>query len=503
MDLSRYSSAAIRAKMPNWLTIILVLGVSLLFTRELALVDAMSGWWFDDLFSLWASEPTLPFLVLFRERILTDSNPPLYFSLLHFVRQLISDDAAVVITVNVGAIIAAAAAIYLPSRKAGFCGLAIAGIAAFVLSGPILYFAPEGRAYVMALSIVFVASWYAALAIIGFPVLTFTKAIILGCLASLTHVYAALFCGSLGAGLLLVGLSCKRKELVRSGFALGLSASIVFAIWLSIAFDTLGNIDWIEFSARRVLNAALSVKEIAIGSNVMAIAFSIFFLYGLLNKKSHPLFLVFSITFLLFALLPIITSFVQPILRNRYWLIGAAALPVVILFAARTWILENVEALNTGSLAAGVTALCFLVASSILGFANAKHYIPTKPFWRGADLVRPLLVHCRKRSVHVYYDNPSTPYVSWPWEMWDFHKLTGAPQAVFADARARSSSYLNAAASSCPVLGWAEDSSNWRKLSDGELIRLLKIRASPDQVRIVRYATGFVILKRSSEAPAS
>ena len=501
--MSHHPAASIGTKIPAWLTIVLVLCAALLFAYELASVNAISGWSFDDLFSLWASEPTLPFLAVFRERIITDSNPPLYFSLLHLLRQPIPDDGMVVVAVNIGAIAAAAAAVYMPSRQADVSSLAIAGIAAFALSGPVLYFAAEGRSYVMALSIVFVASWYAALVILGFPALTLKKAAILGCLAALTHVYAALFCGSIAAGLLTVGLCCKRKELLKPSLALGLSASLVFAIWLGIAFDTLGRIAWIEFSAIGVLNAALSVKEIALGSNLLAIVLLVIFFYGLLNKKSRPLFLVFLIAFLLFALLPIITSFVQPILRNRYWLIGAAAFPVLMLFAARTWILEKVETPAGNRLAAGSTVLCLLVASSALGIANATHYLPSKGFWRGADLVRALLAHCQEGSVHVYYENPSNPYVSLPWEMWDFHKLTGAPQAVFADAREKATPDLDVAASSCPVLGWAEDSSDWQKLNDADLIRLLKIRALLNEVQIVRYATGFVILKRPSEAPAS
>ena len=504
MALSHYASAAIRTKVPTWLTIVFVLCVALLFAGELASVSAISGWWYDDLFSLWASEPALPFRVVLRERILTDSNPPLYFSLLHLVRQGIPDDGTVVIAVNIGAIAVAAAAIYIPSRRAGVSGLAIAGLSAFVLSGPVLYFAPEGRSYVMALAIVFVASWYTALVISGFPALTLKSATILGCLAATTHVYAALFCGSVAAGLLTLSFSYKRKDLLKPGLALGLSASVVFAIWLSIAFDTVGNIAWIQFSVRDVLNAALSVKEIALGANVLAVVLLVIFSYGLLNRKSRPLFLVFSIAFLLFALLPIITSFAHPIIRSRYWQIGAAALPVSLLFAARTWIFESCEAPSGMRVAAGSTALCLVVASSILGTANAKYYIPTKPFWRGAGLVRPLLPHCQEGSVHVYYENAlRNPYVPLPWEMWDFHKLTGAPQAVFVDAREAATPYLDAAASSCPVLGWTEDSSDWQKLDDTGLVQLLKITASLGEVRIVRYATGFVILKRPSEAPAS
>jgi hypothetical protein len=71
------------------------------------------------------------------------------------------------------------------------------------------------------------------------------------------------------------------------------------------------------------------------------------------------------------------------------------------------------------------------------------------------------------------------------------------------DAREETTAYLDAAASSCPVLGWTEDSSDWQKLDDTDLVQLLKITASLGEVRIVRYATGFVILKRPSEAPAS
>jgi hypothetical protein len=503
MALSHCASAAIRTKVPTWLNIVFVLGVALLFAREFASVSAISGWWFDDLFSLWASEPSLPFSVVLRERILTDSNPPLYFSLLHLVRQGIPDDGMAVIAVNIGAIAVAAAAIYIPSRRAGVSGLAIAGLSAFVLSGPVLYFAPEGRSYVIALSIVFVASWYTALVISGFPALTLKSATILGCLAAMTHVYAALFCGSIAAGLLTLSYSHKRKDLLKPGLALGLSASVVFAIWLSIAFGTVQNIAWIQFSVRDVLSAALSVKEIALGANVLAPVLLVIFSYGLLNRKSRPLFLVFSIAFLLFALLPILTSFAQPIIRSRYWQIGAAALPVMLLFAARIWIFESYKAPSI-SVWAGSTALCLIVVSSILGIANAKLYIPTKSFWRGAELVRPLLSHCQKGAVHVYYENAlRNPYVPLLWEMWDFHKLTGAPQAVFVDAREEATPYLDAAASSCPVLGWTEDSLDWQKLDDRGLVQLLKITASLAEVQIIRYATGFVILKRPLEAPAS
>src|SRR5271166_2137385 len=147
MALSQYITRSLYSKTPTWVVVVSLICIALVFSGELASVSAVSGWWFDDLFSLWASDRTLPFDVAFSERILPDSNPPLYFSILYFVRQLIPDDGMAIIAVNIGAMIAAAVAVYIPSRRVGLSGLAIAGIAAFVLSGPVLYFAPEGRSY--------------------------------------------------------------------------------------------------------------------------------------------------------------------------------------------------------------------------------------------------------------------------------------------------------------------------------------------------------------------
>ena len=268
MNSSQYASDSISTKMPTWLAIVVSLCVALLFAGGLASVNAVGGWMLDDLFSLWASDRNCHSLSHLAMRILPDFNPPLYFSLLYFVRQIISDDGVAIVVLNIGAIVAAAVAVYFPSRRLGLSGLAIAGIAAFALSGPVLYFASEGRAYVSALSIVFVTSWYTSLAITGFPgQLTLKRAAMLGSLAAMTHVYAALFCGSLAAGLSALTVFSGRKELLKPGLALGLAATIVFGIWLSVAFDSVENLNWIEFTVRRVLDAALSVKELALGAN--------------------------------------------------------------------------------------------------------------------------------------------------------------------------------------------------------------------------------------------
>ena len=171
-------------------------------------------------------------------------------------------------------------------------------------------------------------------------------------------------------------------------------------------------------------------------------------------------------------------------------------MPVVVTFAARIWIWEGFSTPNGKRLMAGVAALCFLITSSVLGFANVRHYTALKPIWRGAEVVRPLLSHCQEAAVHVYYGNSSRPYIAWPSAMESFTKLTGASQKLFVDPQEDSTSWLSAATSSCPVLGWAEHAGALKALDDHELLRLLKVDASPDDVDIVRHQRGFVILKR-------
>lgn len=58
-------------------------------------------------FSLWASDTSLPFTRAFSERIAPDSNPPLYFAVLYWVRWLITDERTAVFAVNIAAMVIA------------------------------------------------------------------------------------------------------------------------------------------------------------------------------------------------------------------------------------------------------------------------------------------------------------------------------------------------------------------------------------------------------------
>jgi hypothetical protein len=167
---------------------------SIAFTVEVYDISDVNGWWFDELWSLWATDPRMNFNEAVSERIIYDTTPPLYYVVLFLTRRLITDERSAVILLNLGLIVAFAAAIIVGSRKQRMMPWASIAIGAFLCSGPILRYVIEGRAYLMAMVIVFAASWYSALAVKsdGFPKSRETLAC-LGTVAALTHVLPRFF----------------------------------------------------------------------------------------------------------------------------------------------------------------------------------------------------------------------------------------------------------------------------------------------------------------------
>jgi hypothetical protein len=488
-----------QGRLPSWALHLLIATATLLFAAALLSINAVNGWWNDELYALWASDPTTPFTTVFAERIYPDTNPPLYFSALYLARLLAGDDRVAILLLNVCFMVAAGAAVLLVSHRARLAGLAAVGITAFALSGPALVYAVEGRAYLAALAVAFVAAWCVALAVEepdsrpGLPAF-----VALGTLGALTHVYAALFCGALAAGLLVVTLWVpSRRELVGPALALGLSASFVLGVWLLTITSSLGRVDWMEFSLSAIAAAAWYVKEITVKSRVLGVLLVALISLGLFHKRTRPLVVVFSIAFGLFIVLPLIISLKKPMITGRYWVIGAPGLIVLLSFLARAWLFEMAGRgiANWPSLAfLGVVALA--CASSISGFLTARNFVASKPVWKGAEIVRPLLGGCPTASVHIgigKIEGGGAPIYS-------FAQLGMTSPAVFVDAGAASAGHLPIAAARCPVLGWAEHvllGDDFPSLApDAELLRVLKIDAAPDEIEIRRHKSGFVLLKR-------
>ncbi len=424
----------------------------ILFAFEQSSIAEVNGWWLDEIYSLWVTDPSLTFANAFEQRILFDpTTPPLYYLFLYLIRSLISVpvdyERGLVITLNLILILFAALAVVRVSWRTRLTGIALIGVAAFLLSGPVSEYAPEGRAYLMAMAIGFCVSWFTALAIEepgNSPHLSCFIAA--GILAALTHLYAALLCGGLAAGLILLVVFGARRDLLSSGLALGLSASFTCATWYSFAFAVMKNhitpTIWTSLTVQTIVAAYWDVKQLEVGAVRAAIALIILISCALAHRSTRPLTLAFVTAFAVFIVLPILASFATPIIVGRYWLIGGPSLVVLMVFLAKKGLLEARE--HPGRIAPliiglGVTALC--VSSSITGFVNARKKTEDKFVWTGAAIVAPLIHDCPAASVHIriFYnvneksDATANASVGGNSRALNFAQIAHAPANVFED----------------------------------------------------------------------
>jgi hypothetical protein len=455
-----------------------------------------NGFWIDEYFSLWASDPATPLARLLAERIFPDTNPPLYFSLLALLRLVVENPRSAFLILNLTAIALTALFMVVRGRNSGTLATALLATSLFIISGPVLYYVAEGRAYLMGLCAAFAIAWHGA-------TVTESRAqptdliwfAALGVLAALAHVFAALFAGAFAAGLALEGLLNKRLDLFRAGLALGVSATAVFGVWLAFALPHMGNVAWIEFSFAAIREALWYVRQLTFGHALIALAVIAFLAWSARRTEMRPHLRIFAVAMALFAALPLLASFITPLVTGRYWLIGAPAILVVAAFALRTELRAASAGGADATRAAAGAALgaASLLAASLLGFVNAQTFMEAKPVWRGGAVVAPLLGDCAPGTVHV-------------WENHLYATASGAPESTFRDASRPDAPVLDASASGCTVLGWAEHvrrgDDYLRAASDAELLSLLRIAATPDEVRILRHSSGFVVLKREAAESA-
>ena len=351
----------------------------------------------------------------------------------------------------------------------------------------------------MALSASFVASWYSALAIevrekrpnlLSFGVVA--------AIAALVHLYAALTCGCLAAGLTALAVFAKRKDLLAPGLTLGISAFAITALSLPFLINTVDKVRWTELSLQSVLNAYWEIRLLVLGSRLAFLLLICLFTAGLVLPATRPLSVAFGFAFVLFLLLPIFASFKKPMIGARYWLIGTPSIFVFVSFLTRAFLKQASDGICARVYWVGVVAgLSFLVVTDLSGFSVARAYTAEKPIWRGAAIAAPLLQHCPPGSVHVFTSRGFVP---------GFAFLAHVSEELFSNADAPETAWIDGADSECPVLGWAEHvfyrgnerlkSDFVSRASDEELLQLLKIRAKPAEVRIYRHNTGFVVLRR-------
>jgi len=289
--ISKVVNSFFQMSPPRWMSGTLITIAVLLFCAAQFSINAVNGWWMDELYSLWASDTSIPFRVAFSERIYPDTNPPTYYSLLYLARLVEGDDRATILLLNFFFLAAAVGSVIFVSRKARMPELAAIGISLFILSGPVLVYAAEARVYLAALAVAFVTAWYVALAIDEPDSQPSLGVFIgLGALGALTHVYAALFCGCLAAGLLALAIwDPRRRDLLGPALALGLSTTVIFVIWLLSIRAALDRADWLEFTSKTLMTAFWYVKVVTVGPRLLLLFMAVLLSAGLLTRERDRL----------------------------------------------------------------------------------------------------------------------------------------------------------------------------------------------------------------------
>ena len=430
------------------------------------------GWWNDEVYSLWASDPTGP-----AQRLTGDSNPPLYYFLLRLARIIASDPRVAMLLVNGGALLASCGFVLATARARARPERAALVCAWFIASGVTMFFFQESRAFFLGACLGLVAAWMATLHLEG----TQPKrwALILaatGTAAAFTHFYAGLLTGCLGAALVAYGLAAGRRELVAPGLVLGIASTLAFALWFGVASQPLTRISWIRFTFAEVRDALWVVRSLTVGPAWMLLPIGAVFALGAMQKSLRPHLIVFAVASALFVVLPLLISLKTPIIVGRYWCVGLALLAIPIALVVDV-LRANHRALQRAGVA--LAALCAMSAAGF-GLATTHRFLIDEPVWSFADLVGVSARNCGPHSVSV----PGFEHL--------YATASGLPVSTFV-APARSPPQRSPG---CRIVAWAEDvPADVDAIPD--MLAFVGLPATEENLQLERTRTGFVLFRET------
>ncbi len=459
---------------------------------QASIIPGMGLWW-DELFSLWAGDPSLSFGEAFATRILPDTNGPIYFSLVHLTQQAGVTGRAAFIVLNFLTIGICFAVILFRGWKAGIFATALSSTAIALVTAPVLVYAPEGRVYGLAMALCAVIAFEGGSVLSGGEAkrndLIFTG--ILSALAAWMHVFGAIFAAAFAVALVFSGwLIMRRRDVVVLGLVMGGTTTAAFLVWMAVAFPLFtGTTSWIQFDQQRVFNAIWMMKLYLIGPVAGAVIAGSLVSLSLLPRHSRPIALTLAITGVLFIAIPLVVSFKMPIFLGRYLLVAGPALLILFIFLIRSHLVADglPRAGREGLVALGALFLAFPLMQ---GFSTASDHFSHRTVWRGQETVLRVVDNCPDGEVRTLVTAP----ILYGFEYYLQGKLR--PVAP-VDSPVRDVSEIN-----CPVFGWAEHYEDpklesWAANADMSRVlndfRLTNTTGLP--LDIIRHPGGLVLAK--------
>lgn len=449
--------------------------VALAFLIATILLLGHRSLWLDEFFSAAFASADQPFFKAMAESIATDSQPPLYYSLLHFWIAWFGDGAQAMRSANfLGFILLGAAMIYswrMPMSRAVWAVFWL-----LLFSSRFVWdFATEARSYFLTLSttsLLTVVGYNIAMRISAGKAVD-TLSIVLLAIGSLIagglHYFGFIFSGSLIAALFGYALIAKQKKAALILFGVGALALAAEGAWIAYSLPRLwfdANHFWLRFDplfdTRVFITSVFSSNLLIIALVVIAIALRY---RALLNNR--PI-LVLGTAFMLGCVASLAISIKQPMFYHRY----LSVYTPVVLFVSSYILLRGLPRIATVATLAAALLISLPIAVS--------RSLPHRQDWQGAmsyiedhygtkcDTARFMTVHYRARDIILRYLGRGRNWTTVPFN-----------QAGFDQA----------AHLSCPVIAWASTVS----LEDAKN-RLSEVDLRGHEVAIVPFEGVFLVV---------
>ncbi len=465
------------------------------------------AFWIDEYFTLYFADPTIPLAQAWDTRLTVDTHIPFYYLLARAALSAGLPAQTALALVNGLALLLAAGAgalFFARVKRPGF-GLAAAGL--FLAAPATLSFVLEGRAGMLAQAAAFALTAALLSRLLAGPRRGALALVVgLALLATLSHLYAALYTGALGAGVTLVGLLQRRGDLIRAGLAAGLTASLVTAGWIAYAAAALvggsGLVGWMQNGPAYMFGEYWYLHKFLNASNVnvpVAVA-----LAGLCaaSRAARPVYVLGAVVGVLFCAIPLAVSTVLPMVQGRGLAIAAPGLLLLLLLAA--WLAAEEASTAGRTRLAGATGLAagvyFLIASL---HAPAVGRLMTQARWTfDAEGARAGVERCADARVRIVV--PPDPAQ-------DKIDTEGMYHSAYARALARPGVALvssvgperDVADFPCTLVGWGEHTQSFilPDTDEAGVLAALRLTNRGGQALVVRrHHGGFLLLRAPGEA---
>lgn len=467
--------------------------------------------WFDESYSLWATNNNLSFRYLFSDILRHETNPPVYFVFLKLARLIYDQNIITGKFLNIFILFLSILFILKESSDKH-----LKNIFLYVILGSSasLAYAGEIRPLFSAICVAHVLSYFYIMAESREISRPFIKTITASILLSLIHVYGAIFAISIALAVALSGFLYKRNDLTKlslTTLVFSFSAFLVWWIWInSTDRDALATVRWLSNDPMFIVAALKEGAGYIIGRGAISYAVALLaFVFFTLSKNIRISRLIFLSTLGLFFFLPVLISWKVPIVFGRYFAIGCG--PLLAIFLTCAWREVNSRNFEQYDIRKVILASCgiaLFIITAVLGPITAINALRYRPYWTGIDTVTKFAGECSNRKIRVI--DPINLDETFRSERASAHVLYGykllATRSGFDIADGRES-IRDVSEIDCPVVAWIEHSNLFE---DGrEAVTLSQLRALRLTNRygltlsVFRHRMGAVVVKTSTVSAVS